>query len=64
MATAKFLRRQAASCATLARQTNDEDSRERCLRLEQTYLQLAETEEQGAARMSAITGEIEDKPLT
>jgi hypothetical protein len=53
MATAKFLRRQAASCATLARQTHDEDSRQRCLSLEQTFLQLAETEEQLAARMNA-----------
>ena len=53
MATAKFLRRQAASCASLARQTHDEDSRERCLALEQTYLQLAESEEQNAMHMSS-----------
>jgi hypothetical protein len=54
MTTAKFLRRQAASCATLAKQTNDEESRQRCLRLEQTFLQLAETEEQLVLR-SAVT---------
>ena len=62
MATAKFLRRQAASCATLASQTHDEDSRQRCLTLEQTYLQLAETQEQLADRVSAITDKREDKP--
>lgn len=45
MASAKLLRRQAARCATLAKQTHDEDGRERYLRLEQMYVQLAETEE-------------------
>jgi hypothetical protein len=62
MATAKFLRKQAATCATLAKQTHDKESRQRCLRLEQTYLHLAETEEQRVGRMSALTGEIEIKP--
>lgn len=61
MATAKLLRRQAATCATLAKQTHDEESRERCLRLEQTYLHLAETEERLVGRMSAFTGESETK---
>ena len=48
MASAKVLRRQAARCEVLAQQTQDEDSRERYLRLEQTYLELAETEERAA----------------
>jgi hypothetical protein len=61
MATARLLRRQAATCAALAKQTHDEESRERCLWLEQTYLQLAETEEQLVGRMSAFTGERERK---
>jgi hypothetical protein len=52
MATAKRFRRQAATCALLAAQTHDEDSRQRYLRLEQTYLQLAETDEQQAASAS------------
>jgi hypothetical protein len=46
MPSAKFLKRQAAACADMAAQTEDEASRERCLRLEQTYLQLAQAEEQ------------------
>jgi len=45
MATAKNLRRQAAKCAALAQQTQDSESRERYLRLEQMYVHLAETEE-------------------
>ena len=45
MATAKNLRRQAAKCADLAKQTQDSESRERYLRLEQMYVHLAETEE-------------------
>jgi hypothetical protein len=45
MPSAKFLKRQAAACADMAAQTEDEASRERCLRLERTYLELAEAEE-------------------
>jgi hypothetical protein len=63
MATAKFLRRQAATCATLAKQTHDEESRQRCLRLEQTYLHLAETEERLDGPMNALTSESETKYL-
>jgi hypothetical protein len=62
MATAKLLRRQAVTCATLAKQTHDEASRQRCLRLEQTYLHLADMEEQLAGHMSAFAGERETKP--
>ena len=45
MASAKILRRQAARCADIARATHDEESRERCKQLEQTYLHLADIEE-------------------
>jgi hypothetical protein len=45
MATAKKFRQQAARCSVLAEQTHDDDARNRYLRLEQLYLQLAETEE-------------------
>ena len=44
MATAKGLKKQAARCAALAQQTHDEEARQRYLRLEQKYIQLAETE--------------------
>lgn len=63
MATAKFLRRQAAACAELAKETHDEESRQRCLRLERTYLYLAETEEQLDDRLSAPIGESETKSM-
>ncbi len=59
MATAKFLRKQAATCATIAEQTHDEESRQRCLRLEQTFLYLAETEEQRGGRITPLLGESE-----
>lgn len=61
MANEKVLRRQAAACGVMAQQTHDEESRQRCLQLQQTYLELAETEEQLAAPMSAPTGEGEPK---
>ncbi len=56
MATAKLLRRQATTCSTLAKQTHDEESRQRCLRLAQTYLQLADEEEQLAGQANAPAG--------
>jgi hypothetical protein len=49
MAMANRLRKQAARCAALARQTHDDEARQRYIRLEQTYLQMAEAEEQAAA---------------
>ena len=49
MAMAKRLRNQAARCAALARQTHDDEARQRYIRLEQTYLQMAEAEEKAAA---------------
>ena len=62
MATPKFFRRQAAASAILANQTHDEESRQRCLRLEQAFLHLAKTEEQFAGGASALAGEGEIKP--
>ena len=44
MASAKFLLRRAMACARLARETEDEECRERCLRLERLYLQMADAE--------------------
>jgi len=57
MATAKGLRRQAARCATLAAKTYDNESRLRYMRLEQTYLQLAEAEEPPADQAAAFAVE-------
>jgi hypothetical protein len=62
--TVKRFRLQAEKCAALAKQTHDQDSRERFLRLRQTYLQLAETEEQHeklAGELSALSAENERK---
>jgi hypothetical protein len=61
MWTAKRFRRQAALCATLAKQTHDEESRQRYLRLEQTYLHIAEAEDQLVGQMIAFAGS-ETKP--
>jgi hypothetical protein len=57
VAIANRLRRQAATCARLARQTHDEESRQRCLQLEQTYLQLADMEERVGGQIFAGEGE-------
>jgi hypothetical protein len=54
MATAKCLRRQAATCAALADATYDEESRERYLRLEQLYLALANAEAPTEVHASAL----------
>ena len=45
MVIANRLRKQAARCAALAKQTHDDEARQRYLRLEQMYLQMAEAEE-------------------
>lgn len=45
MVMAIRLRKQAARCAALAKQTHDDEARQRYLRLEQMYLQMAEAEE-------------------
>ena len=57
MATAKCLKRQAATCAALADATYDEESRERYLRLEQLYLALAKAEEPAEIQTSAFPGD-------
>jgi hypothetical protein len=57
MAMAKRLRKQASRCAALAKQTHDDDARQRYLRLEQMYLQMAVAEEQADGSRSAA-----DKP--
>jgi thymidylate kinase len=64
MASAELLRRQAARCAGLAMQTYDEESRQRCRRLEQTYLHLAEEEEQKIGRVNATIGGTESRHAT
>lgn len=62
MATAKCLRRQAATCAALADSTYDEESRERYLRLEQLYLALAEAEEPTAIEAGAFPSDSNTEP--
>jgi hypothetical protein len=64
MATVKLFRRQAATCAAMAAQTSDEESRQRCLWLEQTYLHFAEIEELCVGQMSPIAGANEEKPAS
>jgi hypothetical protein len=62
MVTAKRLRMQAARCAALAKQTHDEEGRQRYLRLEQMYLELAETEDRETSPMRAVAGQSDMKP--
>ena len=56
MWSTKRFRRQAATCAALAEQTQDEETRQRYLRLEQTYLHLAETNDELASQLNAFAG--------
>jgi len=62
MVTAKRLRGQAARCAALAKQTHDEEGRQRYLRLELMYLELAETEERETSPMRAVANQTDMKP--
>lgn len=55
--TAKRFKSQAATCATLARQTHDEEGRERYLRLEQMYLHLAASEEHQLVSQRSVPAE-------
>ena len=57
MATAKCLKRQAATCAALADATYDEESRARYLRLEQLYLAMAKADEPADVQTSAFSGD-------
>jgi len=62
--TVKRFRLQAEKCAALAKQTHDDESRQRFLQLRQTYLQLAETEEQQlVGPLSAVAAEKERKAV-
>ena len=64
MTDAIRFRRQAAKCATLAKRTRDEESRQRYLWLEQTYLHLAESEDQmGQISAFARDEQIETRSL-
>jgi hypothetical protein len=62
MVTAKRLRTQAARCAALASQTHDEEGRQRYLRLEQMYLELAETEDRATGAVKAVASQSDMKP--
>ena len=62
MVTAKRLRTQAARCAALATQTHDEEGRQRYLRLEQMYLELAETEDRASSPIRAVASQGDMKP--
>jgi hypothetical protein len=57
MPTARRLRRQAATCAELAAVTHDEEGRERYLRLEQIYRQLADAEEPDGSEAGAYSSD-------
>jgi len=61
----KRFRIQAEKCAALAKQTHDEESRERFMQLQRSFLHLAETEEQQerlAGQLSALAAANEGKP--
>jgi hypothetical protein len=62
LAMAKRFRRQAATCATLAKQSHDEGDRQRYRRLEQTYLELAEAEERDVRPAGAFAADSNIKP--
>lgn len=64
MATAKRLRRQAATCAELAAVTHDEEGRERYLRLEKIYIQLADTEEPDGSEAGAYSSDTDTEPAS
>ena len=53
---ANRLRKQAVRCAALAKQTHDDEARQRYLRLEQMYLQMAEAEERADSAPRGVLG--------
>ena len=59
---ANRLRKQAARCAALAKQTHDDEARQRYFRLEQMYLQMADTEERADSPIHAAAGGNNFKP--
>ena len=64
MSTAIRFRQQAVTCANMANQTHDEECRQRCLRLEQMYLQLAEEQEQPVGQIGVFAAASETKHAT
>ena len=56
LAITNRLRKQAARCAALAKQTHDDEARQRYLRLEQMYLQMAESEERADSPSRGVLG--------
>jgi hypothetical protein len=62
MAMAKRFRRQAETCAVLAKQTHDEEGRQRYLRLQETSLQMAETEDRVGVPVNPASRESDIKP--
>ncbi|HZL31181.1 MAG TPA: hypothetical protein VFC54_08985 [Pseudolabrys sp.] len=62
MPTARRLRRQAATCAELAAVTHDDEGRERYLRLERIYLQLADAEEPNGSEPGAYSSDSNSEP--
>ena len=59
---ANRLRKQAARCAALAKQTHDDEARQRYIRLEQMYLQMADAEESAGSPIHAAAGGNNFKP--
>jgi hypothetical protein len=55
--TATAKRPKLPQVSVLAKQTHDEESRARYLRLEQMYLQLADTEERAGAPAKSASGD-------
>jgi hypothetical protein len=62
MPIAKRFRRQAATCVALAKQTHDDEGRQRYLRLAQMYHKLIETEERAGSPVSAAARDSDAKP--
>jgi hypothetical protein len=56
VASAKFLLRQAVALARLAKETADDECRERCLRLEQVYRRLANAENRTDSKDAGTEG--------
>jgi len=56
MWSANRFRRQAAACAAMAQQTDDQESRQRYLWLEQTFLRFAEMDNNAVGEMVALSG--------
>jgi hypothetical protein len=62
MAIANRFRRQAATCVALAKQTHDDEGRQRYLRLAQMYHKLIESEERARNPVNAAARQSNAKP--